>query len=102
MEQDFAIIETGGKQYKVFSGGTVRVEKLRAAGSAVVFDRVLLRRTAGRLEIGAPYIANAKVSAEIIGNSRSGKKIVFKYHPKTRFRKKRGHRQEYSEVRIAG
>lgn len=97
---DFSIIETGGKQYKVSSGDTLRVEKLRADGGAVVFDKVLLRAEGRNVTVGAPYIAGAKVEAALVRNGRGKKKIVFKYHSKTRYRKKKGHRQEHSEVRI--
>ncbi len=107
MAKDFAIIETGGKQYKVSSGDTLNVEKLAAAdgagaaGGAVVFEKVLLRAAGSRVEIGAPYVAGAKVEAKWLGNGRGEKKIVFKYHSKTRYRKKKGHRQAYSKVEIA-
>ncbi len=101
MANDFAIIETGGKQYRVSSGETLKVEKLAHTGDAVVFDRVLLRSAGGKVEIGMPYIAGAKVEAKLVKDGRGKKQIVFKYHSKTRFRKKKGHRQDYSEVRIA-
>lgn len=110
MAKDFAIIATGGKQYKVSAGETLKVEKLPATGgaaadgakgAAVVFDNVLLRAAGDRVEIGAPYLAGATVTATLVGNGRGEKKIVFKYHSKTRYRKKKGHRQEYSEVRIS-
>lgn len=105
MAQDFAIIETGGKQYKVSSGEKVKVEKLPARGGAqngaVVFDKVLLRAAGGNVEIGAPYLAGATVEAVFVRNGRGKKKIVFKYHPKTRFRKKKGHRQAYTEVKVS-
>jgi large subunit ribosomal protein L21 len=98
---DFAIIETGGKQYKVSAGQKIKVEKLApASGSQISFDNVLLRSTGGQLQIGAPHVAGAKVKAEIVGNGRGEKKIVFKYHSKTRQHKKKGHRQEYTEVSI--
>ncbi len=100
MNNNFAIIETGGKQYKVASGEKVRVEKIASKDSAVVFDKVLLRSTDGRLEIGAPYIVGAKVHATVMGDMRDRKKIVFKYHSKTRQRKKKGHRQMHTEVVI--
>lgn len=98
MTENFAIIETGGKQYKVSSGEKVRIEKIASPDGTVVFDRVLLRSSDGRVEIGAPYIAGAKVQAVVAGNGRGRKQIVFKYHSKTRQRKKKGHRQAYTEV----
>ena len=100
MAKDFAVIQTGGKQYKVSAGEKVRIEKTGADKGAVVFDKVLLRAEGGRVAIGTPYVADAAVEAELLGEGREKKKIVFKYHPKTRFRKKKGHRQEYAEVRI--
>lgn len=105
----FAIIQTGGKQYKVSPGEKIRVEKLAAeAGTNFVFDKVLLiaeERGTGtqqdaEVKIGTPYVAGAKVSAEILKQDRADKKIVFKYHSKTRYRKKKGHRQHFTEVRI--
>lgn len=101
MPSQFAIIETGGKQYRVSPGQKIRVEKLSAGGAgAIVFDKVLLRSEGGRAEIGTPYVSGAKVEAKLLGNFRGEKKIVFKYHSKTRFRKKKGHRQEQSFVEV--
>ena len=98
----FAVIETGGKQYRVSEGSVLRVEKLDAeAGSAFVFDKVLL--VAGdkeNLSIGLPYVSGAKVEAKVVRNARDKKKIVFRYHSKTRYRKKNGHRQHFTEVII--
>src|SRR5579864_6630299 len=98
MAKDFAIIATGGKQYRVSSGEKLQVEKLGVEAGAVVFDKVLLRSAGDRVEIGTPYIAGAAVEANLVRDLRGKKKIVFKYHSKTRFRKKKGHRQNYSEV----
>ncbi|MGC9599305.1 MAG: 50S ribosomal protein L21 [Minisyncoccia bacterium] len=100
MAQDFAVIQTGGKQYKISAGEKIKIEKTSAEGGAVVFDKVLLRSEGGRVTIGAPYLTNTSVEAELLGMGREKKKIVFKYHSKTRFRKKKGHRQQYTEVRI--
>lgn len=99
---DFAIIEAGGKQYRVAAGQKIKIEKLEEAarGGRVLFDKVLLRSADGRLTIGAPHIQGAKVEARIEGNGRGEKKIVFKYHSKTRFRKKKGHRQPFTEVTV--
>ena len=97
----FAIIETGGKQYRVSAGNTLKVEKLEVApGKAVVFDRVLLRSQGDQVDIGAPYIAGAKVEGKVLSEGRSKKKIIFRYHSKTRYRKKRGHRQPYTQIEI--
>lgn len=98
---NFAIIETGGKQYRVAVGQKVKVEKLNAKeGSVFIFDKVLLTADGDSVNIGEPYVDGAKVEAEIVENARERKKIVFKYHSKTRYRKKKGHRQNYSEVKI--
>ncbi len=102
MAKDFAIIATGGKQYKVTEGDRLNVELLAAdAGADFVFDKILLRSTGGKIEIGTPYVNGATVVAKMEGAGRGKKKIVFKYHSKTRFRKKKGHRQEFSSVAIA-
>ena len=97
----FAIIETGGKQYKVSDGQRLRVEKLETpAGEDFVFDKVLLVANGDEVKIGAPYITGAKVAAKVVRALRDKKKIVFKYHSKTRYRKKKGHRQPLTEVEI--
>ncbi len=97
----FYIIETGGKQYLVSPGQKIKVEKLNAEeGMAVVFDKVLLAADGDKVEIGKPYLDGARVEAEVTENGRAKKVIVFKYKSKTRLRKKRGHRQHYTEVKI--
>ncbi len=99
----FAIIETGSKQYKVEKGTKLRVEKLAGEpGAAVAFDKVLLTADGDSVSVGAPFIAGKKVEGKIIAQARAKKLIVFKYHSKTRQRKKKGHRQEYTEVEITG
>ena len=98
---DFSIIQTGGKQYKVSSGEKISVEKLPGeAGASIVFDKVLLRSEGGAVTIGAPYIVGATVTGMVAGQVRGKKQIVFKYHSKTRQRKKKGHRQSHTEVTI--
>lgn len=97
----FAIIETGGKQYKVSAGEKLRAEKLGVADGGVFdFDKVLLLVDGGEIKIGRPYIENAKIEAAVIRQARDKKKIIFKYHSKTRHRRKKGHRQPYTEVQI--
>jgi len=97
----FAVIETGGKQYRVSAGDKIKIEKLNAVpGGSFVFDRVLLRADGDKVEIGAPYVSGAKVQAKILRHGRERKKIVFKYHSKTRYKKKKGHRQNFTEVEI--
>ena len=96
----FSIIQTGGKQYRVSVGDKIKVEKLNPdSAGQVVFDKVLLV-AADDVKIGAPYIEGAKVEAKILRQGRDKKKIVFKYKSKTRRRKKKGHRQRFTEVQI--
>ncbi len=98
---NFAVIKTGGKQYRVAAGDKLRVEKLPVnAGDTVIFDEVLLRAEGGVVHVGAPHVAGAKLEAKVLGDVRGEKKIIFKYHPKTRGRRKKGHRQDYTEVQI--
>jgi len=96
----FAVIETGGKQYKVSAGDKIKIEKLRAEEGLVSFDKVLLKSNGEEIEIGAPYVKGAKVEGKILKQGRSEKKIVFRYHSKTRYRKFKTHRQPYTEVEI--
>lgn len=97
----FAVIETGGKQYRVAPGQKVKIEKLEANdGDVLSFDKILLIADGENVKVGAPYVAGAKVSAKILKQGRSKKIIVFKYHSKTRERKKKGHRQHFTEVEI--
>lgn len=102
MANDFAVIETGGKQYRVSAGQKLKIEKLAAAnaGDVTAFDKVLLRSIGDAVTVGTPYVSGAKTEAKVLGDARGKKVIVFKYHSKTRSRKKKGHRQEYTEVEI--
>lgn len=100
MNQDFAVIMTGGKQYRVSAGDKLKVEKLPVTGDAVLFGEVLLRSIGGNVEVGAPHVAGAAVKAKLIRNDKDKTKIVFRFHAKTRYRKKKGHRQEFTEVEI--
>lgn len=100
----FAVIETGGKQYKVFPGQKIKVEKLNVpqGGDANLFlDKVLLVADGeNNIKIGAPYVDGAKVEAKVLKQGRHKKVIVFKYHSKTRYHKKKGHRQHFTELEI--
>lgn len=99
----FAVIETGGKQYRVAPGQKMKIEKLETpAGDALVFDKVLMVAEGENVKIGAPYVADAKVEAKVIRQGHEKTVIVFKYSSKTRFRKKKGHRQKFTEVEIIG
>lgn len=99
----FAIIKTGGKQYKVAPGQKVKIEKLIANdGDNVVFDDVLLTgdSKSGEAVIGTPNVEGSKVEAKVLKQGRAKKVTVFKYHSKTRYRKTKGHRQNFTEVEI--
>ncbi len=96
----YAIIATGGKQYKVSEGDILRVEKLGAeAGETVTFDRVLAVRDDAALKVGADA-AGATVTASVLENGKAKKVIVYKYKRKTGYHKKNGHRQQYTKVKI--
>lgn len=97
----YAIIKTGGKQYKVSEGDLVRVEKLPyEVGETVEFDEVLLVANDSDIKVGAPTVENAKVSATVEDQNKAKKVIVYKYKPKKMYRKKQGHRQPYTLVKI--
>lgn len=97
----FAIIETGGKQYRVAPEQKLKIEKVEvAAGASFSFDKVLLIADGENVKIGTPYIVGGNVAAKIVREGRADKEIVFKYHSKTRYKKKRGHRQPFTEVEI--
>jgi len=96
----YAIIETGGKQYKVSEGDIIRVEKLEAAeGAEITFDQVLAVND-GALKVGKPTVEGACVKATVQANGRGKKVIVYKYKRKTGYHKKAGHRQAYTQVKI--
>jgi large subunit ribosomal protein L21 len=96
----YAVIRTGGKQYRVAEGETVRVDRLTgAAGDKVSFDDVLLIG-GDTPQIGKPKIAGASVEAEIVGDVKGDKLVVFKFRKRKRSRKKAGHRQGYTAVKI--
>lgn len=95
----FAIIETGGKQYKVKEGDILDVEKLDAAeGETVEVTEVLAVAQEGDFKVGQPYVPGAKVTLRIEKQGKGEKIIIFKYKPKKRYRKKQGHRQPFSRV----
>ncbi len=99
----YAVVVTGGKQYRVCPGDQIRVEKLNAeAGSTVCLDKVLVVGGEGETMVGAPYVAGAAVEAEVVENGKADKVIIFKYKAKKDYRKKQGHRQPYTELKING
>jgi len=97
----YAIIETGGKQYKVKEGDTIQVEKLLVnPGTAYTFDRVISIITPENSTFGTPYIKGAKVSAQVLGNGKGKKIIVYKYKSKKNYHRKKGHRQPFTMLKI--
>lgn len=98
----FAIIETGGKQYRIASGETFRVEKLAEAEAdgKVIFDKVLLLSENGKVQVGTPYIDGATVECAFVENGKAKKVTIIKYKQKSRYFKKRGHRQPYTKVTV--
>lgn len=98
----YAIIETGGKQYKVAEGDVISVEKLGVeAGSEYVFDKVLVVSDDTDTKIGFPYVEGAKVAASVVCEGKDKKVIVYKYKPKKGFHKKNGHRQPFTKLQIS-
>ena len=99
----YAIIKTGGKQYKVAEGDILNVEKLNAKkGAEVVFDEVLAIVNDGEVTVGKPFINGAKVTATVEDQGKGEKILVFKYRAKVNYRKRMGHRQPYTAVKISG
>ena len=96
-----AIIETGGKQYKLTEGDTLFIEKLEAeAGQAITFDKVLAILDGDKATFGAPVVEGASVAATVVKNGKGKKVRIFKYNPKKGYRKRQGHRQPYTKVQI--
>ena len=99
----YAVVKTGGKQYRVQSGESVRVESLPAeVGAAVSFDEVLMVGEGESVRVGTPLIAGAKVRATVVAHGRGEKVHIFKMRRRKHFQKSQGHRQGYTEVRIDG
>ncbi len=97
----YAIIETGGKQYRVQEGDTLYIEKLDVnAGEAVEFNKVLAVSKDGSLSFGSPVVEGATVKASVVENGKAKKVVIFKYKRKKDFRKKQGHRQPFTKVKI--
>jgi large subunit ribosomal protein L21 len=103
---EFAVIQTGGKQYKVSEGGLVSIEKIKTKGTEykkgdkISFDKVLLVDDGKDTTIGTPYIKEAKVDAEIVEIGRARKILVMKYKQKSRYLRRNGHRQPFFKVKI--
>lgn len=97
----YAIVESGGKQFKVTEGGTVYVEKVEAVvGDSVTLDKVFLVEKDGQVIVGSPLVAGANVTATVVEHGKDKKIIVFKYKSKKNYRKKQGHRQPFTKLHI--
>ena len=98
---DFAILQTGGKQYRVKLGDTIRVETVRGdEGDTLTLEDIRMASVDGNIIIGNPKVDGVSVTAEVVGKGKDKKVVVFKYKAKTRYRKKKGHRQQYTDLRI--
>jgi large subunit ribosomal protein L21 len=99
----YAIVRTGGKQYRVSPGDTIRVESLPAEeGDTIELDDVLMLSTEDGLALGTPRVSGAKVTAEVVGKGKGKKIVIFKYKAKTRYRRRNGHRQLYTDLKVTG
>jgi large subunit ribosomal protein L21 len=96
----FAVIKTGGKQYKVSEGDKLSVEKLEHKDGQVVFEEVLLVAKGDDVKVGTPSVTGAKVEAKVIDEGKGKKKLVFRFKSKVRYKKKKGHRQPFTQVEI--
>jgi len=97
----YAVIKTGGKQYKVTAGDKLKVEKLAGeVGSKVVLDKILMLADGDAITIGSPLVAGAKVNATVVSHGRGDKVMIFKFRRRKHYRKTQGHRQSYTEILI--
>ena len=97
----YAVIRSGGKQYRVAPGQTIRLEKVAGdVGSKVELGEVLLVENEGNVQVGSPVVANAKIQATVLEHDRAKKILVFKKKRKKQYRRTQGHRQDYTAVRI--
>jgi large subunit ribosomal protein L21 len=97
----YAIIESGGKQYKAVEGAAIEVDLLDVEiGASVALDQVLLLADGGEVHVGAPTVAGAMVSGKVVDHVKGPKVVIFKYSPKKRIRVKTGHRQKYTRLQI--
>lgn len=95
----YAIIETGGKQYRVEKGDVLKVERIPVEiGTTVKLDHVLAVKKEGELAVGTPFLENAKVTARVLKHGKNKKIIVFKFKAKKNYRRKKGHRQPYTQL----
>ena len=97
----YAVIETGGKQYRVDPGKEVKVEKLQGeVGDSVIFDRVLMTSDGDDIKVGKPFLEGTTVSGRITQQGKNKKIVVFKYKRRKGYRKKLGHRQQFTQIKI--
>lgn len=97
----YAVIETGGKQYRVAPGDVIKVEKVTAdAGQAITLDKVLMVQKDGESTVGSPTVAGASVSAKVVSQTRGPKLMVFKKKRRHNYRRKKGHRQDLTQIEI--
>ncbi|MCJ7497843.1 MAG: 50S ribosomal protein L21 [candidate division Zixibacteria bacterium] len=98
----YAIMESGGLQFKIEEGAKIKIPKLEAKpGDEVVFDKVLLISQEEKEPlIGMPYLENAKITAEVLSTGKGKKVLIYKFKKRVKYRRKRGHRQEYTEIKI--
>ena len=99
----YAVIKTGGKQYRVASGEKLKIEQLTAdVGSEIVLDQVLMVADGEKVSLGTPLVAGATVKAKVVGHGRGDKVHIFKMRRRKHYRKSQGHRQNYTEIEILG
>ena len=99
----YAVIKTGGKQYRVIQGETLKIESLDGeVGSAIVFDKVLMLGDGAKVSVGKPLLSGATVTATIVANGRHDKVKIFKMRRRKHYQKHQGHRQNFTEIRIDG
>ena len=99
----YAVVQTGGKQYRVSEGDTIKVEKLGAEeGASVELDKVLLVSDGGNVKVGAPYVDGGKVTAIVKSHGRSKKVMIVKFKRRKHHLKRQGHRQWYTELQVTG
>lgn len=99
----YAVIVTGGKQYRVSEGDTLKVEKLVVeAGESVEFDKILMAGEGDQVKVGAPYLKGGKVTAEVVSNGRGKKIEIIKFRRRKHSRTRQGHRQNFTQIRITG
>jgi large subunit ribosomal protein L21 len=99
----YAIVQTGGKQYRVREGDTIRVESLPGdEGDEIELSDVLMVSRDGEVVVGTPTVPETTVRTEVVGHGRNRKVVVFKYKAKTRYRRRRGHRQPYTDLKVIG